>query len=65
MFTRLYVEALLNDSKLANLVWDLWDAELISDEVATIAWWSIAKKLETKLWQPLSGSILFTDKGAS
>jgi len=46
MFTRLYVEALLNDSKLANLVWDLWDAELISDEVATIAWLSVFKQME-------------------
>ena len=39
MLTRIYVEALLVDSVLADQVWELWDAGLISDELAAIAWW--------------------------
>ena len=42
MFTRLYVEAILTDSKLGDEVWELWDAGLIPDELAAIAWWIIA-----------------------
>ena len=36
MFARLYVEALLTDSKLADQVWELWDAGLIPDELAAV-----------------------------
>ena len=39
MLTRLYVESLLTDFKLADQVWELWDAGFISDELATMAWW--------------------------
>jgi hypothetical protein len=42
MFTRLYVEALLADGDLADEVWELWDARLISDDLAAWAWWLIA-----------------------
>ena len=42
MLTRLYVEALLTESKLADQVWKLWDANLILDELAAMAWWLIA-----------------------
>ncbi len=38
MFTRLYVEALLTDSRLADQVWELWNARLASDELAAMAW---------------------------
>ena len=38
MLTRLYVEALLTDSRLADQVWELWNAGLISDELAAMAW---------------------------
>ena len=41
MFTRLYVEAILTDSNLADEVWELWNAGLIPDELAAIAWWTI------------------------
>ena len=42
MLTRLYIEALLTDSKLADQVWELWNAGLIGEELAEIAWWIIA-----------------------
>ena len=38
MLTRLYVEALLVNPDLAGQVWALWDAGLISDELAAWAW---------------------------
>ena len=38
MLVDIYIEALLVDEKLADLVWQAWDAGLISDELATIAW---------------------------
>ena len=42
MLTRLYIEALLIDEELADLVWEAWDAGLISEELAAIAWLVIA-----------------------
>lgn len=38
MFARLDIEAFLTDADLADQVWGLWDAGLISDELAAIAW---------------------------
>ena len=40
MLTRLYVEALLVDEDLADQLWELWNAGLISDDLAAWAWWS-------------------------
>ena len=45
MLTELYIEALLADEDLADEVWELWDAEVITDEVAVRAWWLIAVSL--------------------
>ena len=42
MLTDLYVDALLIDSRLAEQVWSLWDAGLISDDLAAIAWWLVS-----------------------
>ena len=42
MLARLYVEARISDEDLADQVWELWDAGLISDELAAIAWCAIA-----------------------
>jgi hypothetical protein len=36
MLTELYIDALLVDEELADLVWEAWDAGIIPDEVA--AW---------------------------
>ncbi len=38
MLTELYVEALLVDEDLADQVWELWDDDVIDDELAAIAW---------------------------
>ena len=41
MLTDIYIEALLVDEELANLVWEAWEAGLIPDGLAAIAWWCI------------------------
>ena len=38
MLTRLYIEALLTDSKLADQVWEAWDAGEIDDLNAWVAY---------------------------
>ena len=38
MYTELYIEALLGGEQLADQAWDLWDAGVITDEVAALAW---------------------------
>ena len=41
MLTELYIEALLVDAEAADAVWNAWDAGVILDELAALAWWSI------------------------
>ena len=41
MLTEIYIEAILTDSKLADEVWELWNARVIGDELAAWAWWLI------------------------
>ncbi len=38
MLTENYIEALLVDEELADQVWEAWDAGLIPDELAALAW---------------------------
>jgi len=38
MLAVFYIEALLADKNLADKVWELWDAGVITDEVAAWAW---------------------------
>ncbi len=47
MLARLYVAALLADESLADQVWALWDAGLISDGVAAWAWYLIVSSCFT------------------
>jgi len=42
MLTRLYIEAPLVDSVLADLVWEAWEAGLIPDEKAALAWLQVS-----------------------
>ena len=42
MLIEAYIEALLVDEDLADQVWELSDAGVITDELAAIAWWLIA-----------------------
>jgi hypothetical protein len=34
----MYIETLLVDEGLADQVWELWDADVIDEELAAIAW---------------------------
>ena len=38
MLTEIYIEALLADEAMADQVWELWNAGLISDDLAVLAW---------------------------
>jgi hypothetical protein len=38
MLTELYIEALLVDESLADEVWTLWNAGVITDDMAAWAW---------------------------
>lgn len=38
MLTELYIEALLVIEDMADQVWELWNAGVITDELATRAW---------------------------
>lgn len=42
MLTRLYVEALLANSELADEVWEPWNAGVIAEDMAAIAWFLLA-----------------------
>ncbi len=42
MLTRSYIEALLVDEELADLVWEAWDVGVIDDELAAVAWLLLA-----------------------
>ena len=38
MLTELYIEALLVDAVLADLVWEAWDVGDVDDLLACLAW---------------------------
>ena len=42
MLIELYLEAVLADAVLADEVWELWNEELISTNVAALAWYILA-----------------------
>ena len=42
MLCSIYIEALLVNEDLADLVWELSEAELITDEMAAMAWLLLA-----------------------
>ncbi len=42
MLTQIYIEALLVDEKLADQVWEAWDAGNIDDLSECVAWLWIA-----------------------
>ncbi len=44
MLIETYIEALLVDEALADLVWELWDARLVSYQIAFFAWTLIATR---------------------
>ncbi len=42
MLTEIYIEALLVDEELADQVWGLWNAGVITDDLAAWAWCILA-----------------------
>ena len=38
MLIELYIEALLVDEKIADQVWELWNAGIIADSIAALLW---------------------------
>ena len=42
MLARLYVEALLQHEYLADQVWELWNAGVITDDLAILMWGILA-----------------------
>ncbi len=38
MLTEIYIEALLVDEALADHIWEVWDAGLITHQLACAAW---------------------------
>ena len=38
MLTEIYIEALLVDEELADDVWELWDAGVLTNDLAAWAW---------------------------
>ena len=43
MLTEIYIEAILTDSKLADEVWELWDAREITNDLAVWGWCILAE----------------------
>ena len=42
MLTEAYIQALLVDEELADLVWEVWNAGVITDDLAVLAWSTLA-----------------------
>ena len=42
MLTEIYIEALLVDEELADQVWEMWNAGVITDDLAAWAWCILA-----------------------
>ena len=43
MLCEIYIEALLADEELADLVWQVWSVGELSDEAARKAWLSVVR----------------------
>ena len=43
MLAELFIEALLIDEELADLVWEAWDVGLIPNEMVALAWLLLAE----------------------
>ena len=52
MLTEAYIEALLVDEELADIVWEAWDAGNITDELAAMVWAILAIRVGPSLsWE--------------
>jgi hypothetical protein len=48
MLIELYIKALLADEDLADQVWELWNAGVITDDMATLAWAILAASVRNR-----------------
>jgi len=48
MLIEAYIEALPVDEDLADLVWGLWDAGMIPNDLAAMAWCILAVKIKQR-----------------
>lgn len=46
MLTEIYVEALLIDEDLADLVWEAWDDGEVDDQAAIMVWMLISRLIQ-------------------
>ncbi len=53
MLTEIYMEALLVDEELADLVWEALDCGGIDDQVAWLAWWLIGNLMAQRAFSRL------------
>ena len=54
MLTEIYIEALLVEEELADRVWELWHARLVSNELAAVAWWLLLWSRSVRISQNIS-----------
>ena len=45
MLTEIYIEAVIVDEELADLVWEAWDKGEIDDQVASVAWLQVVTRM--------------------
>ncbi len=57
MLTEAYIDALLVDEELADLVWEEWSAGTINDKQSSSAWLIIAARVDVFAVCILSGHI--------
>ena len=58
MLTELYIDALVVDEELADLVWEAWDSGEIDDHSAWLAWSAVAYSCESKASDGANGPLL-------
>ena len=45
MLAEIYIEALLADEELADQIWGLWNAGVITDDLAALSWAILAVRM--------------------
>ena len=58
MLIELYIDALLVDEELADMVWEAWDRGDIDDHSAWLAWSAVAYSCESKASEGANGLLL-------
>jgi hypothetical protein len=56
MLESLYADALIADEKAADEIWEIWNAGVITDEMAALVWMILALGFESSLCLPEEGN---------